>query len=260
MIAIIKLFLKWMDNYADEQVNGKKEKTSQINKNTLPKSIDNEIFNSEQFQLEALSFAHWKLNENKGDYVKVKKCLSEIKLSENQKDIIIEKLKLINSKDNFQAMVENLQNLINCNEKEKAFDLAFDAYKRNKENVQYLELLIQVYRTYNDDNKVLELFDELMEINPSEKLNIEYRKGLVLKLMKKFDESKQVFIKLNSQREYAWDFYQIAIIENLLGNTKSCLDYLEKTFKIDESLKQDAINFSELSNLKENSEFINLIK
>ncbi len=224
------------------------------------KGIDEKIFNSEQFQLEALSFAHWKFNEYNGNYSKVRECLSEIELGESQKDKIIEKLKLINSKDEFQPLIQNIEKLLNSNEKEKAFDLAFDAYKQNKENSKYLELLIQVYQTYNDENKVLELFDKLIEINPVEKSNIEYRKGLYLKILKRYEESKQVFTKLNSEREFAWDFYQIAIIENLLGNTQNCLNLLEKTFKIDENLKQDAKNFPELSNLKENIEFIRLIK
>lgn len=64
MIAIIKLFLKWMDNYADEQVNGKKEKKTPINKKTLPSIIDEALFNTTQFQNEACALALWKLKEN----------------------------------------------------------------------------------------------------------------------------------------------------------------------------------------------------
>ncbi|CAC9972867.1 hypothetical protein DBB36_20425 [Flavobacterium sp. WLB] len=66
------------------------------------KKVNDETFNSSQFQNEILAFALWKFNET-NDYYKVEKELwgiQDFDLSEKQIKIIIEKLKVFNEKKN----------------------------------------------------------------------------------------------------------------------------------------------------------------
>lgn len=93
MIAIIKLFLKWMDNYADEEVNGKKEKKTPSNKKTLPSIIDNELFNSTQFQNEVCALALWKLQENNLNPKVATYELKKVGLNDEQINIVLERVK-----------------------------------------------------------------------------------------------------------------------------------------------------------------------
>lgn len=93
MIALIKLFCRWMDNYADEQVNGKKEKKTAINKKTLPSIIDEALFNSTQFQNEVYALALWKLE---GNNLKPNVAIYELKkvgLNEEQINLVLERVK-----------------------------------------------------------------------------------------------------------------------------------------------------------------------
>ena len=220
------------------------------------RGINEEKFYSKQFQIEAMAFASWKFQENNSDYLKTRNALNELRLSEEQKDVIIAGLKAHNV---ISTLVPRLQMLINDKQNQKAYDLISDAYGQDKENIQLLEILIQVYQTFNNEDQVLSLFNILIIDNPTERFNIEYRKGLVLKQYKRYNDSIAVFQNLISKREFAWDYYQVAIIENLLGKTESSLKYLAKTFEIDPSLKEDAKEFPELSNLRYNSEFIKLV-
>jgi hypothetical protein len=73
-----------------------------------PKAVDENKFNSPQFQNELLAFAFWKYNENNGDLLMVQNELlkqKDIKLNKEQCEFIIEKLKktIELSNETFQA-------------------------------------------------------------------------------------------------------------------------------------------------------------
>lgn len=85
-----------------------------------------------------------------------------------------------------------------------------------------------------------------------------YVKGLYLKGKGLNDEAIKVFSDLNKQSQFAWNYYQIAIIENIKGNTSACLKNLETTFELDPTLKSDASSYVELQNLQSNAEFLKM--
>jgi tetratricopeptide (TPR) repeat protein len=230
---------------------------------SLQKDTGNESDDSDQMLLETLAFTEWKFNEYNGDYDAVRKSLNEIKLSEAQKDAAIERLKLLHQirlqEGLFESTLKKVQEYLNAGEKSEAFSLAFDAYKQDVANMKLLELLMQVFGLYNNENDILGLFDELSQSHIEQKYNIEYRKALYLKSISRFKEAKLIFESLNNEFEFAWNYYQMAIIENVMGETASCLEYLKKAFEFDPRLKEDAKRFPELANLRDEQQFIALM-
>lgn len=231
------------------------------------KETSEEEFQTPQFQRELLAFSLWKFEEHNSDYEKVKMELNKFKelgLNESQVERAIYSLKKWNKlkeeQELFQRLVNKAKILINAGKDQEAFDLVCNSYLQHKDNIDLVGLLFDIADRYKSIEDVVEILENLKELNPDEKYNIEYRKGLYLKSKKQYESAKIVFLNLNSEDEFAWNYYQLGIIENLQRNTEQSLNYLKKTFNLDPRLKIDAKTFPELENLRENVEFINLIK
>gem|GEM_PF-842901 len=231
--------------------------------NIFKKRVDEKTFTSHRFQMEALAFALMKFQESNGNYDIAEKNLKQINLDERQSHIIIDKLKKWHQAESrageFQLIVKDTQDLINNGQKQQAFDYVYQAYEKDSDNMQLLELLSEIALVFKSDNEILELYDQIGSINSSQKYNIQYTKGLFLKRIRKYKEAIDLFSELNSIEEFAWNYYQIAIIENLLGNTTSCLRFLEKAIEMNSEIKEDAKNYAELKNLHGDRKFISLL-
>jgi tetratricopeptide (TPR) repeat protein len=229
----------------------------------VQQSITDETFNSRQFQAETLAFALMIYNKSNNDYLAVHKALIEmqdVKLSQKQADIITERLKLFNELDSrkkrFKSIVSDAQILVNQGLKKEAFEFAYNAYVKDSSDIELIQVITQLADMFNSEDYVLQVFDKLIVINPQEAYNIEYRRALYFKTKKHFKEAIELFEKLNTELQFAWNYYQIAIIQNLLGNIDACFENLKKTFELDPNLKQDAKNYQELKNLQQNAAFI----
>jgi len=186
--------------------------------------------------------------------------LEGIQLSGPQASKIIEKLKLFNEavsrKDRFKSIVARAQDLVNNRQQKEAFDFAYNAYIEDSSDIDLAELVSQIAGLFSSQEEVLNIYDSLAAVNPGDSYNIRYRKALYLKAKQRFNEATTIFEQLNRELEFAWNYYQIAIMQNLLGNTDDCLEQLKKTFALDPRLKADAKQYPELANLQQEPVFI----
>ncbi len=113
---------------------------------------------------------------------------------------------------------------------------------------------------FKSDEEIDSYIDKAKIENPDESYNLEYRKGLYYKLKQQYEKAIEIFSAQNKIHEFAWNYYQIAIIKNLQGKTEECLSYLEKTFQLDYEIKEDAKNYFELENLHSNQRFKEITK
>lgn len=226
------------------------------------KGVDDKLFNTRQFQIEALALAQARFDEHNGSYDAARESLSQIKLSEEQKDAVIGNLiryhQMEQKQKEFDETVRQAQALINENKKREAYELVFSLYKKDTRNIKLIELLTNIAETYRTEEEVLRFFDYLAEDNEAERYNIKYRKGLFYKQNKRYEEAIEIFNAQNAEYEFAWNYYQIAITENLRGNTDACFTNLEKAFELDPSLREEAKRFPELANLHNTRKFIAL--
>jgi len=247
-----------------------KPSTRQTVKSTVKKTIIKQTYSEQEFkslqlQKEMMAFALWKYEEHNQNYDKVRAEISKMegsKFTAEQVDFLVESLRVWNiraeEKERFDATVQQVQGLLNEGKVKPAFQLIYDIYLENKAHINLVGLLVQVADMFMEETAILELFDELKTKNPDEKYNLEYRKALFLKDKKAYVEAILTFVSLNKEHNFAWNHYQIAIIENLRGNKESCFKYLEQTFELDPTLKADARQFSELQNLWKEEGFIKL--
>jgi len=224
---------------------------------------DDEFDNNMQLHKELMAYALWKYEENNNDYEAARKSLADldgIQLSGPQTNKIIEKLKLFNEalsrKDRFKSVVAQAQDLVNNRQQKEAFDFAYNAYIEDSSDIDLAELVTQIAGLFSSEEEVLNIYDNLVAVNPDDSYNIRYRKALYLKAKRRFDEAIVIFEELNIELEFAWNYYQIAIMQNLVGNTDYCLDQLKKTFALDPQLKADAKKYHELANLQQEPDFI----
>jgi tetratricopeptide (TPR) repeat protein len=238
---------------------------STIKKTVTKQTYSEKEFKSLQFQKEMMAFALWKYEEHNQDYDKVRAEILKMegsKFTIEQVDFLVESLRVWNvrveEQSRFDTTVKKVQGLINEGKIKPAFQFIYDIYLENKEHINLVGLLVQVADMFMEESEILEMFDELKIENPDEKYNLEYRKALFLKDKKEYVEAILTFTSLNKEHDFAWNYYQIAIIENLRGNAESCFKYLGKAFEQDPNLKADARQFSELQNLWETERFVKL--
>lgn len=122
-----------------------------------------------------------------------------------------------------------------------------------------LRLFTQVYSQLEKNIAMLRFNEFAKQLDHNAGYQLEYLKGLYLKEKRDYDEAIVVFSSLNDVRHFSWNYYQIAIIENLNGNTERCLLNLKKTFELEPELKEDARNYVELQNLASNVSFRSLL-
>ena len=77
---------------------------------------------------------------------------------------------------------------------------------------------------------------------------------------KDYEKAISTFDHLNKEREFSWNYYQMAIIKNFQDKTDECFYLLRKTFELEPELKEDAKQIPDLQNLSTNSNFIELTK
>lgn len=266
-MGILNFFKKTIQNARENQPIDEENALRKGPKSTQKRrSISDETFNTRQFQREILAVALWKYNENKQDYSSAYKYLIEMEdiyLSEKQANEVIETLKLWNDlkskKDRFNSLVSQAQTLIDSGYREKAFELVYNTYVEDPFDIELVQVISQLADIDKPQSHVLKIFDSLAAVNPQDAYNIKYRKALYLKAKTRFNEALDIFEALNVELPFAWNYYQIAIIQNLLGNTELCLNNLTTTFQLDPDLKQDARSFPELQNLQQDPRFLSLI-
>ena len=223
--------------------------------------------NDEQLNYELMAFVLWKYGDDKNDYQATRRSLEDLEdfvLSDRQKDRLIEKLKLYNEgierKERFKSIVAQAKELVNNRQQKEAYKFVYEAYKEDSSDVNLAELITQIAGLFSSEDEVLNIYDSLIAVNPRDSYNIKYRKALYLKAKQRFNEAIAVFEQLNLELEFAWNYYQMAIMENLIGNTDSCLKLLKKTFALDPRLKADAKQYPELANLQLEPAFIAVVE
>ena len=88
---------------------------------------------------------------------------------------------------------------------------------------------------------------------------VEYQKGLELKSNNYFKEAIALWTSLNKIQEFSWNYYQIGILQNVLGE-EDCLQNLQKGIEMDPAIKQDAQSYPELDNLRTNAIFLKMLE
>ncbi|MFD1553249.1 hypothetical protein DNU06_17365 [Putridiphycobacter roseus] len=126
------------------------------------------------------------------------------------------------------------------------------------ERMNSINMIIQICQQFMNEKDILTKFDMFQEENENEKYNIGYQKGLFFKSTGKFEEAIKVFDSQNEEHDFAWNYYQIAIIKNKQGKTVECLEHMQKAINLDVNIKQDAKQYHELENLFNNPNFIKL--
>lgn len=230
--------------------------------------IYNDIeFNNPKFLEQIMVIAIYHFNQNGNSYDLVKNELLRMKpkqFSEVQAEIIIEKLKYwVNGQKQIETynVLQNKVTLLARAEKyNDGYDLIQSHFNEDPDNVNLIDLLYVVGYYFKSEEEIIDDINKLIIQYPNQKLNLLYKMGHALKYNKSYLKSKEVFKILTENRVFAWDYYQIGIIENLLGNKENCLLNLKKTFEIDSNLKEDAQKYEELRNLIYDKEFIELTK
>jgi len=260
------------------------------------KSVSEDQFNDYQFQMEALAFALMHYDRSGGDYEAVRTAISEIDLNDSQKDRLIVSLRafknneaareeaekvianadallnqgraeeafeqcqqaLAQSRGNAQLQLLSVNLLVILKRYDEAYERALNAFRADPNNIEWVQVLFQVVDQYKTVEETSALAENLKLEVPGQDYNIDYRKGLYLRGKKRYDEARDVFHSLNTQMEFAWNYYQLALINNETGNSQGCLEYLERTFELDPNLKRDALNLPELAALQGDRKFIQL--
>lgn len=151
--------------------------------------------------------------------------------------------------------------------------LTLHRLKRSEESINVAQKLLSLYPDQHDimnnlplllregftKEKAFTIMDKFADDFPENRYNLIYRKGLMYIGYEDYDKAIDIFNELNEEYNFAWNYYQIAIINNIKGDIETCLQNLEKTFALDPSLIEDAKNFEGLNNLKDDAEFNNLL-
>lgn len=148
-------------------------------------------------------------------------------------------------------------------------------YLKNKDIPNALLLVKKIFKTYYRDQQITHvLLDTLArlpekqalaefdviesEVGEDAKYQLYYNKGLYLKGIGKYDAAIELYLDLNKVGEFSWNYYQIAIMQNLQGQERLAIENLKRTFELEPGLKDDAKQFPQLQNLWNNPMFIQI--
>jgi tetratricopeptide (TPR) repeat protein len=131
-------------------------------------------------------------------------------------------------------------------------------YQLQPLNQDVIKQRISLFEKAKTKQETFDLFNDMIRRNPSEKYNINYQRALYLKAKGDYLEAIMIFERQNSIHQFAWNYYQLAIIYNILSDVPKCIQFLSKAFSMDASLKVDAKEFPELNNLQHMEEFIKI--
>lgn len=123
-----------------------------------------------------------------------------------------------------------------------------------------LNLFTEVFNLLKKNEALARFESFAKKLDNNGKYQLMYLKGIYLKGLNDYDDAINLFNDLNAERKFSWNYYQIAIMENLKGNTEKCLLNLKKTFELEPELKEDARSYHELKNLNNNPHFLSLLK
>jgi len=160
--------------------------------------------------------------------------------------------------DNYTALYHKVRSNYINGDIEGALALSDRLYEQHPTDEQVTKQRISLFENVKTKHETFDLFEDMIKRNPKETYNINYQKALYLKTRGDYEEAINLFEKQNSIYQFAWNYYQVGIIYNILGDTERCIQYLSKTFLMDPSLKADARAFPELANLRETEEFIRI--
>ena len=231
------------------------------------RTISEEKFSDSQYQHELLAYAYSIYTDGTKNFDLIKRSLlrmKRVRLTELQAETIVRRLawwvNKMEGQQLYKLLMAKSKVLIQHDRHEEAFQLVYETYFRNTDNMNIVDLIYEIGDTFKAHHEVLASLEEIINKVPGQQYNLRYRKGLYLKSVNRFDEAIIVFRKLNLEHDFAWNYYQIAIIENLKGNKPGCIAYLKKTFALDPSLKEDALGYPELANLKTDSDFLEVVQ
>lgn len=162
--------------------------------------------------------------------------------------------------NNVSALFNKARILVSQKSYVEALKITEKIYSTDNTNMNYVGFILELLEHYKSETEIENYIEELKDNNPSESYNIEYRKGLYYKSKGLYDEAIQVFNSQNKFYEFAWNYYQIAIIKNLQGKTSESIEYLKKTFQLDPSIKEDAKTYDELENLHNDDQFLEITR
>ncbi len=163
-------------------------------------------------------------------------------------------------KSNFMANIYSIQYYLQMNDINNSLKSLKIILPEHYSDDLLFHYLQHTFALINDKDIALKEFDKLEEgLNTSGKYRLNYFRALYLKEIMDYEESIELFVRLNNMKVFSWNYYQIAIIKNLQHKIDECLFFLAKTFELDPNLKADAAEFPELENLRYNSKFIELI-
>lgn len=162
--------------------------------------------------------------------------------------------------NNVNALINKARKLASEKKYEEALKITEKIYSLDESNMDYFGFIIDILDLFKTDKEISSYIDKVKVKNPDKSYNLEYRKGLYYKLKQQYETAIEIFSSQNKIHEFAWNYYQIAITKNLQGKTEECLSYLQKTFELDNEIKEDAKNYFELENLFNNQKFIEIVK
>jgi tetratricopeptide (TPR) repeat protein len=162
-------------------------------------------------------------------------------------------------KNNPPALSQKIKALHLLNRNDEALQVNLYLFDLFPEKIDILGNMLVILRLAKPKEEALKLMDDLAKKYPDNRYNIIYRKGLMFMHYQDYNKAIDLFDALNKEHEFAWNYYQIAIINNTIGNTDECFKYLKKTFALDPSLIEDAKNLFSLDNLRDNPKFKELL-
>ncbi len=210
------------------------------------------------FTNKALEFepTHEQILDNKLDILY--EILEEEKMDEHE---FIANVNDVRSKspENPNALIYCIQYYLKHNLKTDALTAVKQLFKNYFHETLTIQLMIDTMNLFTEEEALIEFKNIEKEVNERAQYQLYYNKGLYLKGIRKYDHAIEVFNQLNQIEPFSWNYYQIAIINNVQGNLEACLENLKLTFDLEPDLKEDAKHYHELQNLADNKLFNEIV-
>lgn len=201
----------------------------------------NEIIND-------VAYASLKYKETNGNYSLYKEAL--LKFGYNEENIIFNTIGIV------------LQ-FYYAYEKDDALKLYKELKIDYPDNEDVIWLFIEVINIINieNDQEFVKKYLAYKKMNNdfNHHYQVEYQRGLELKSTNYYKEALEHWTSLNKIQEFSWNYYQIGILQNVLGDN-NYFGNLKKAIEMDNEIKEDAKSYFELDNLRTNPAFLNLLQ
>ncbi|MGH1334517.1 MAG: hypothetical protein ACRBFS_00200 [Aureispira sp.] len=192
---------------------------------------------------------------------------ASIKYTEVNKDYPLYKKELLSfGMDDEKIVFSTIGTILRfyyASQKEDTLKLYQELHKDYPDNEDITWLFIEVICTINIENDQVfvekYLNHKRLQHDFNHHYQTEYQKGLELKSKHYFKEAIALWTSLNKLQEFSWNYYQIGILQNLLGE-EQCLQNLKKGIEMDAEIKEDAQSYPELDNLRTNPIFLKMLE